>query len=201
MHCPRERSLLEEYFEGVLNERSRSQVAAHLESCAACTAELVQLERLSSALASVPQTDPGPGLLHAIMARTAELPSVENRRAIAVGWRRLAVVAAGCALFLAAVSYSASLLLLKTAPLMQSSVAWMGSKAAGIGDCVIAGSQLAAALWTAIRLFADSLGIAGLAAAPALGMYAAAEVGLLVAAVLVLRWSRRRSPARLTLLV
>ena len=52
MNCEEATELLEAYHDGELTAETRSALAAHLKSCAGCTATLAQLEELSGAIKS-----------------------------------------------------------------------------------------------------------------------------------------------------
>ena len=201
MDCSRVRDMLEECFEGTLPNRKEEAMAEHLAGCQACAAELRQIERIAAALTAVPRAVPGGELLRTISARLAELPTPAARRALVRGWRRLGALAAACVAILAAVRYVVPLLWPEKPMLLGSLVV---SAKAGVADVIewIAGTARASVvLWEALREIGESLAVAGKAAAPTLGLYVAAELGILLAIVIVFHLGRSRIQARLTLLV
>jgi anti-sigma factor RsiW len=53
MKCSKVLRLLPLYFDGILTQVSTEEVASHLRACPTCTAELLKIERLAQALASI----------------------------------------------------------------------------------------------------------------------------------------------------
>jgi anti-sigma factor RsiW len=79
------RQRLQFYLDGDLGPDEATALELHLESCAACQAELAAYSRLFEALRPVPVRDPGPALTERVLDRV--LPSRLRRRWIAaVGW-------------------------------------------------------------------------------------------------------------------
>ncbi len=191
MDCTRTQALLEEYFEGTLSARRAEAVAAHISGCQACAAELGQIEKVAAALAAVPKALPDAHMPARIAERVADLraPDVQRR---ASGWRWLGVTAAGSLAGLSAVAYALPLVIsqglaanapvlsafLDTALVVQS---WLGAAGTVLG-----------ALWYESLKLGRGLSLAFGAAAPTLGTYAAAEIGILAAVFFVLQVSRRR---------
>ncbi len=64
-----------------------------------------------------------------------------------------------------------------------------------------AAPDVIAALWREAADLSQGCRVAALAVAPALGLWAAAEIGILAALVFVLQAGRRKRPARQMLLV
>ena len=201
MKCAQVQDLLDEYFEGTLAEPLRRQLDAHLEQCQACAAELAQITRVASALAAVPQAEPSQDLPGLISSRVAQLPSLSARRTLLPGWRRLTLISAASVAVLAGVLYLSRFMFQTTPSPFQSLVAWLGTQALALKGCTSAAFRVAGTLWEALRSFADALGLAGMAAAPTVALYAALEVALLLATVLLLSRARQRGLARLTLLL
>ncbi|GEM_PF-2633307 len=194
MSCSRVRGLLEEYHEGSLPAGEEAGVAAHLSRCDSCESEWRQIARFAAVLGGLPAADPGAGLVGAISARAAALPSPRERWLAELGGRRLAAAVGVCVVALAGVRYLAALGLEPVeawaAGLVSSAVGWLAA-------VVSAGGPLARALAGvagAFRLAAD-------AAAPTVGLYLAAEVAAVAAVVLVLSWARVRVHGRVVGLV
>jgi len=201
MDCSHVRRLLDEYFEGTLALRQQEQVAAHLEGCARCAAELRQIERVAAALAAAPKVVPSEDLVHSISARAAELPSPSARRAMALGWRRLGLLAAGCIAVLGIAHYVGQLIWPESPALIGLLVSGAKTTVFYLGGQLTGVATAASALWEAVQDIGRGLVIAGKASAPVVGLYAAAETAVVVATVLVIRRSRRGAEVRLTLLV
>lgn len=201
MKCAQVQDLLDEYFEGTLTEPLRRQLAAHLDHCPVCAAQLAQIASIASALAALPRAEPTQDLPRLISSRLAVLPSPAARHTFLSAWRRLTLVTAASVAILAAMLYLTRFLWQTTPSPFRSLVAWVGAQAIALNNCLAAAFQVAGTLWEALRKFADALGLAGIAVAPTLGLYAALEVAILLMAVLVLRRARQRSLARLTLLL
>lgn len=200
MNCSRVRPLLEEYFEGVLPELSAAQVRSHLDTCPHCASELQQIQKIASALEAVPRVAPAADLLESISRRAAELPAPAARRT-SVGWRWLAVVASLFIAGLALASYLLPLLISEGLAADFSLARSVENSAVVIQSWFGAAPGILVALWGTLSDLALGCGIAARAVAPTLGIYAAAEVGILLALVLVLHASRRRRPVHQTLLV
>ena len=202
MNCSQVRSLLEEYFEGSLPTAQSEAVAKHLESCAHCQAELVQIERLVTALEAVPAAAPSDELLGRITTQVATLPLPGTRRWQWLGRWRWAAAAAGAGTAAVGGIIGAVAVLI-----------WLGlgshlpgaSWAAGAGpflqDWV---DTVLLALGTLAGQVIGMANVAGLAtktAAPTVGAYVAAEIGILLAIVLVARLSHRREAMQPTVLM
>ncbi len=202
MNCPRVKSLLEEYFEGSLAEPQATAVADHLATCADCAAELRQIERVVAALEAVPAALPGDGLLRSITARVAESSRPDARRlAWPRQWRWAAAAAgAGMAAVGAAVSIVAVLVWLGLGNLVPGS-GWAVSAGAFLRRWMDATSGAMIVLWEQAIEAVQALGLAGKAAAPTIGVYVAAEIGILLAIVLVLHMGRRREAVRPMVLI
>jgi hypothetical protein len=65
----RTRARLSEYLDRTLAPEQRSKVDAHLVECAACSAELRELERTVNLLRGLPDPEPPPYLAQTVMAR------------------------------------------------------------------------------------------------------------------------------------
>jgi len=200
MDCSHVRPLLDEYFEGTLPPRPAAEVHSHLSTCPHCAAELRQIEMISAALAAVPRVAPAADLLRSISLRTAELPAPAARRT-AAGWRWLAVIAALSVAGLGLVSYILPLLISEGLASQPSLARSAENAAVVVQSWFGAGPGILVALWGALGDFAQACGLAARAIAPTLGIYAAAEIGILMALVLVLHASRRKQPARQMMLV
>jgi len=201
MDCSHVQRLLEEYFEGTLAQRQQEQVVSHLSECARCAAELRQIEKIAAALAAVPKAVPSEELMRSISARAAELPSPGARHAVALGWRRLGLLAATCIAVLGAGHYVGQLIWPESPALTgllvsgaKTAVFYFGEQLAGVATA-------ASALWEAVQDVMRGLLIAGKAFAPRLGLYVAAEIAVVVATVLVIHRSRRGAEVRLPLFV
>lgn len=200
MDCSHVRPLLDEYFEGTLPSRPAAEVHSHLSACPHCAAELRQVQMIAAALEAVPRVAPAADLLKAISLRAAELPAPAARRT-AAGWRWLAVIAALSVASLGLVSYILPLLISEGLA-SQTSLARSAEKAAVVIQSWLgAGPGIVVALWGTLADLAQGCGFAARAVAPTLGIYAAAEVGILMALVLVLQASRRKRPARQMMLI
>jgi hypothetical protein len=200
MKCANVRPLLEEYFEGLIVGRRADALAEHLTICAACAAELRQIERIAGALSAVPHSAPARDLVRAVSARIATLPAPRQQR-LTAGWRWVGVVAAISAACLAAVSYLLPLLISEQ---LGASIALLGqAREASVlmRGWFAAAPDLLLALWLAVDTMWRWFVLAARAAAPTVGMYLAAEIGILAAIVLVLHSRSRRMPVRQTLLV
>jgi predicted anti-sigma-YlaC factor YlaD len=200
MKCANVRPLLEECFEGLIVDRRADAVAAHLNTCAACAAELRQIERIAGALSAVPRTAPARDLVAAVSARIAALPAPRQQR-LTAGWRWVGVVAAISVACLAAVSYLLPLLISER---LGASIALLGQARDAsvlIREWFAVAPNLLLALWLTLGKVWQWFVLAARAAAPTLGMYLAAEIGILAAIVFVLHSRSRRMLVRQTLLV
>ncbi len=202
MNCSRVKSLLEEYFEESLAEPQATAVAEHLPTCADCAAELRQIERVAAALEAVPAAVPREELLRSIGARVAELPRPGAKR---TGWLArwrwaAAAAAAGMTAVGAAVSAAAVLVSLGLGSVIPGS-GWAMSAGAFLWRWVEATSGAMIVLWGQAVEAVQALGLAVKAAAPTIGVYVAAEVGILLAIVFVLRMGRRREAVRPMVLI
>ena len=197
LKCPQVRVLLEAHFEGTLPSRRQQQVAAHLRRCQACTAQRQQIERTAAALAAVPRAEPGIELLRAISARTAALPAPDARRALTTGWVRLGWVAAACVAMLATLNWMLPLIWQRGAVMVVPAFTWLKTTAIAATPWMASAGHVMRAVLTAVQEIARALGLAGAAAAPTIGLYAAAEVGLIAAVLFVFHWGRRKAHPRL----
>jgi predicted anti-sigma-YlaC factor YlaD len=201
MDCQRVRDVLEEYFEGTLPTRRHEAVSAHVAMCESCAAELTQIERMTAALEAAPRVLPSEDLLRSISARLAEMPQPGWKRTVASGWRRLGVVAVALAAVLAVASYLIDLALARSQTLLGSAVIWAKGEIAQLGDWIVAATSLATAVWRAAEDLGGALWLAAKGSAPTLGIYVVAEIGILLAVILVLSHGRRKTLARQTLSV
>jgi predicted anti-sigma-YlaC factor YlaD len=200
MKCADVRPLLEEYFEGVIFGRRAEAIAEHLAACAACAAELHQVERIAGALETIPRVAPAENLLRSISARIAELPAPRQRR-LAAGWRWLGVVAAISVACLALVSFVLPLLV---SDKLASGILLLGQLrdvSALVREWFAAAPDLLLALWLALGKVWQWSALTARAVAPTIGLYLAAEIGILCAIVFVVHARRRGTPARQMLLV
>lgn len=200
MDCSQAHELLEEYFEGTLPEPEARRVAAHVAACARCAAELRQIERVAAALAAAPAVAPAEGLLQRIQTQRAALPTPAERLAVRGGWRHVAVIGAALLAVFAAVQYAAALVIPESESLLRLALDWGRGGIAFVHDWMAAAPQVLTGLWAAVVRLLEVVGLAGTAVAPTLGPYAAAEVGILLAVVLVLKFGRSRRAAQSTLL-
>jgi anti-sigma factor RsiW len=187
--------MLEEYFEGTLPPSKATRVADHLLVCARCAAELRRIERIVGALAAVPAASAPDYLLHAITARAAELPLPAARRPVS-GWRWVGLLAGASMAAFALIAYLLPLLI---AAGLQSQ--WVSDAVLFARASARAGYDVLVASWSELATFAHGLGLAGKTVAPTLGLYAAAEIGIIVGLVFVLHAARRRRLAAHHLLV
>lgn len=202
MNCSRVKSLLEEYFEKSLAEPQATAVAAHLATCPDCAAELRQIERVVAALEAVPAAVPSEELLGSITARAAELPRPGRGGMAWLRRWRWAVVAAGTGMAAvgAAAAAVAVLVWLGLGAHVPGS-GWVANAGAFLRRWMEATSGGMIALWEQALEAVHGLGLALQAAAPTIGVYVAAEVGILLAIVFVLRMGRRREAVRPTVLI
>jgi len=200
-NCRRVQPLLEEYFEGTLPARLRATVEQHLDHCRACAAELVQIEKITRALAAVPSAEPAPALLREITARTAAMPAPSLRQALLAGWRRLAVLAASLLAALVGVRFA----LIALTPRASSAVTYTVEGLVGAVKFVDAWFEallkVGSVLWEALVGFAASLGGASEAVAFNLMVYATAELALLVLVVVLCERRRRAVQSTVTSLL
>jgi anti-sigma factor RsiW len=201
MDCDRVRDLLEEYFEGTLPTRRHDAVSAHIAMCGSCAAELAQIERMTAALEAAPRVIPSEDLAAVILARVAELPDPTWKRALVIGWHRVGVIALAFIGLFAAVTYLIEVALARSQTLLGSAVIWAKGGIAQLGDWVVAAASLATAVWRAAEDVGGALWLAARGSAPTLGIYVVAEIGILLAVILVLSYGRRKAPARQTLSV
>jgi predicted anti-sigma-YlaC factor YlaD len=200
MNCAHVRPLLEEYFEGVIVGRRANQIAGHLQRCAACAGELRQIELVAGALATVPRAAPAGSLPGIISLRIAELPALRQRR-VATGWRWVGLVAAISVVCLWVVSYLLPVLVSEELTPSVSTLGRMRELSVLVHTWFAAAPELLAALWLALGKVWWWFTLAARAAAPTIGIYLTAEIGILVAIVLVLHSRGRRMPVRQTLLI
>jgi anti-sigma factor RsiW len=191
------KSLLEEYFEGSLAEPQATAVADHVATCLDCAADLRQIERVVAALEAVPAAVPTEALLHLISARTAELPEPGAGRMAWLGRWRWAVAAAGAGMtVVGAVASAVGVLVWLGFTSAIPGSGWAASAGAFLRQWVDTTSAAMIVLWEQALDIAYGLGIALKAAAPTIGVYLAAEIGILLAIVLVLHMGRRREATR-----
>lgn len=196
LSCARTRGLLEAYFEGVLSPRRAHEVAAHLGACPACARELLQLERIAAALAAVPPGRPTGDLVGRISAQIAALPAPANRRALIGGWRRVAGWVAACVVVLAAWRYLVPTVFAEqVASLLR--LGWVKAAAVGMVELVARAPDTVREMLVRGQLGAEALGLTASLLAPTIGLYAAAEVGVIVAIVLIGRRARRTADTML----
>jgi len=186
MRCSQVLDALDDYLDGRVPPRLAGQIESHLTVCASCAAELAAIHRLADALSAVPRAEPGADLARRIAARTATLPPPGAQRAFRAGWRRVVVTAAGC---LAALGLVQLLLGLWSAP-VRALTAWAVATA---GDWVAVAVGGSVPLLSATAAIVRAVGRAAEVAAPTWELYLAAEVGAVVATVLVLSWVRSRT--------
>jgi len=202
MNCSQVQSLLEEYFEGSLPAQQSEAVAKHVESCVHCQAEFVQIERMVTALEAVPIAAPSDELLRSISVGVAALPVPGARRAAwRARWRwALAAAGAGMAAASAAIVVVAGLVWLGLGSHLPGA-AWVTSATTFLSnwvDTVLLTLGVVAG-WTLdmLRLLVP----ASEAMAPTIGVYVAAEVGILLAIVIVARLGHRRGAMQPTVLM
>jgi hypothetical protein len=201
MDCSTARELLEEYFEGTLPTRRRDEVSAHVSVCAGCAEELAQIQKVASALSAAPLVEPSVEVLRAITRRAATLPAPGARRVLVSGWRRVAVLSAGCVAVLAVSSYGFPLAWPKIAAALTPAVAWLGKGTALVLAWLEPTFEAIRVLFEAAGALAEPLRTVATAMGPTVGLYAAGELALLVGMILVLRWSRRRVRAQVPMFV
>jgi len=184
--CAHISPLLEDYFEGTLSRAKATGVADHLLVCSRCAAELSAIEQIASALAAVPRAAVPDDLLQSITSRVAALPAPAAPRPV-TGWRWLGLLAAASMAALALIAYLLPVVI--SAGLQSQSVnhafLFLQATAGAAGDILVA-------LWSKAAVYARGLGLAGKTLAPTLGLYAAAQLGVLFALVFALRAGRQR---------
>jgi anti-sigma factor RsiW len=192
------RDLLEEYFEGTLPAPKRDAVSEHIAVCESCAAELDQIRRMAAALEAAPRVVPDADLVRSISARVSALPEPAWRRAVTAGWGRVGVIAAAFIAIFAAVGYLLTLALGKQEALLPWTVLRAKEVIAQLGDWTAVTASAAIAVWQSAEHIGAALWLAARGFAPTLGVYAAAEIGILLAVILVLHHGRRRPLARQT---
>jgi len=197
--CARVQGLLEACYEGALSRRETELVAAHLRECLACSQELAQIGKVGSALSALPEIEPEADLVRQISAKVAALPAPMSGRRLVAGWRRVEVVAAASIAVLAMWRYVFPLLLSKEAA-GAPAVRWFSHALVFAVARMDAFSVALHNLWVALQGTSDALGVAAAKAAPVLGLYAVAELGMIAAVVMVSRLAHRPRPASLTML-
>ena len=200
MNCAQARKLLEEHFEGTLAEPLSRQLAAHLDECAPCAAELLQIGTIASALAAVPHAVPSADLMHAISARVRELPSPAEDYTLAGRWHKLAVTAASCLAVFGVTLLLLHLMWQGSASPLHPFLAWIGARAGFLTDWLASASLLLVAFYEVALGIGDALRLAGAAVAPTVGLYAAAEIGVLLGLILLFHRSRKWAFTQATLL-
>ena len=197
--CPRVQGLLEAFYEGLLSSRQAEIVAAHVQQCPSCSRELAQIEKIAMALAAVPETEPGAEIVHRISTRVAALPAPMSGRRQAAGWRRVEVLAAACVALLAIWRYALPLLLSKEAAKLPI-IGWLNAALVYVMGRMATLSLAGHSLWVALQGTSEALGLAAAKVAPILGLYAAAELGIIAALVMLTHYAHRLRPASLTML-
>ncbi len=200
MDCAHVQTLLEEYFEGVLDPAATEQVADHLAGCARCAAELRQIERMVAAFEAIPQAIADQKLLAAITSRVAELPAPRDHR-LTTGWRWVAVTAAISMAILGAISYLLPLLISERLAADIIALGRLERAAILVRDWFEIAPVMLLAVWTALGKVLSWFALTAKAVAPTFGLYLAAELGILSAIVFVFHARGRRTPARQTLLI
>jgi len=193
--CSQVGKLLDAYFEGTLPRRQEEMVAAHLRDCAACSSELRQIERMAAALAAVPRGEPGAEVVRQVSARVAALPSPASRRWLTAGWRRLETLAAACVAFLACWRYAVPLALSGETTLLIGR--WVKLTAVSLATWLGATPDTAQGWLLAAREVPAAAGPMASALAPTIGLYAAAEAGVIVAIIILGHRVGRAKPASL----
>lgn len=97
MNCDTAKATLEPYLDGELDRAAVDELEAHLDSCAACRAELASLEELKRAVRALPRRA-APADLRARLAAFDGLPAMEHMRpdrAARIGWKLAAAVLLG----------------------------------------------------------------------------------------------------------
>ena len=79
MNCESCRERLSEYLDGDLPVESKGEIAAHLETCEQCRAELRQYERMNSLVAGLQQLTPGTATTLSIKAAFQASRPMERR--------------------------------------------------------------------------------------------------------------------------
>lgn len=88
---------LAEYLEAGLRPRRHRQVAAHLDTCAACRDELAALRRTGEVLAEAPQQTPPADLWERVAAELDRAPAPARRWWPKLAWAGSAVLVIGLA--------------------------------------------------------------------------------------------------------
>ena len=96
MKCEAARPQLESYLDGELDRAAVEELESHLATCAACRAQLADLEQLRGALRAIPRQR-APAELRARLMAGHELPALEPRRVAPPGawWKLAAAVLLG----------------------------------------------------------------------------------------------------------
>ncbi|MFB3882096.1 MAG: anti-sigma factor [Armatimonadota bacterium] len=199
MKCANVRLSLEEYFEGLTAGRRAAAIAEHVAGCAACAAELRQIERVAAALAVVREAQPPREMLRAVSVRIASLPAPAQRRIVA-GWRRVGLIAAAFVAVLGAMSYVAPILISESLASTTLPIGWLGEASFFLRHWFAAAPGVLVAFWTAAEKVWQWFALTVRATAPTLGLYIVAELGILAAVVFVAR-SRGGTVARQALVV
>lgn len=104
-NCTEIAPLLSGFFDGELTEEVRAEVAAHLESCEACRAQLADYAAMSAALTEAfPEVEAPEGFASDVMARVRAERGGKSKKAKKSAWRHFMPVAACAALVLCAVA-------------------------------------------------------------------------------------------------
>src|SRR5947209_1903741 len=75
LRCADVRQYLSAYADGELASPLRTQIAAHLETCEDCRAQLARYQQIDAALAALPRTAPSAAVFERIAAAVATRPS------------------------------------------------------------------------------------------------------------------------------
>lgn len=140
--------LLSAYFDDELDVEGRAAVAAHLEACDPCRAELAEIESAAVAVRSLPMLDPGLALTPATprWRRSWRWPALG---AAAVGAAALAAVVVGVAIF-GDDDDAPGVAAMDTVP-----VELAGMDAVPAGDHAVSGEQRVQALDAALRTMGE----------------------------------------------
>lgn len=119
------------YLDGELGQRAQSEVRAHLETCAACQAELEELRQLSTLLRAAPQPDFTPALdfkaqLMLQLPRQAETPQTRPT-GLLLPWMVPALILTGWIFVQMTFSLSALVSFANQAGVLGDTVAWANS--------------------------------------------------------------------------
>jgi len=198
--CVRVQELLEAYYEDALAPRESAVVSLHLQGCPSCAYELAQIERIALALEAVPRAEPRTDLARQISTMISALPAPVSSRRLVAGWRRVEVIAAASVVLLGIWRYALPLLLSNEAARVPI-IGWFHAGAQFVMTRLAALSVAGENLWAAVQGVSGALGLAAAKVAPVLGLYALAEIALIVAVVLLGPRAHRLRSASLSMLV